>query len=524
MTKIFTLFPKLSFINWSPGIYSVIFLFLLSHTHLHFLDIVYFVVKDICGIDTKDQEWFCFNPQSLNQNGNRKNRTTMEGFYKATGKDRAIKSRGSLIGMKKTLVYHRGRTPNGEGTKWVMHEYRTTQDEFDGTHPGQKAFVLCRLFNNEEKSNKGGSAKSKPALAPLSPAFEVQVESHQTSIQSCYSEISDEMMSDVAKNQAAEVTSTEVGFNLDQSLNMFDVLSPADSPPSLSPITPDVLIPNISEDSTLINPPNNPDEFFHNTSCSQNNLAVDNETLKNMASFNDNGSCSGSDANAQVDQITSVTPAVSSPTIAEASLNEAESMLAPASVPQELGSGADNYPPSFRFSPAKNSDGIISNTKTPIEYKNDGYNTSVDRNQVEVVASDEVEACSNIFSISAEPLVSNMYSPFHSQVQAELYSSCTYHPSTNDRHWGVCDQYGTNEPDPIISKYWDSIYKPDVYFCNAYLGQNNLAVEEETLKNMASFLDNGSCGGSVANAQFEQEYQGLVRFEEIIKPKVSSSV
>ena len=45
MTKIFTLFPKLSFINWSPGIYSVIFLFLLSHTHLHFLDIVYLVVK-----------------------------------------------------------------------------------------------------------------------------------------------------------------------------------------------------------------------------------------------------------------------------------------------------------------------------------------------------------------------------------------------------------------------------------------------------------------------------------------------
>ena len=65
-------------------------------------------------------------------------------------------------------------------------------------------------------------------------------------------------------------------------------------------------------------------------------------------------------------------------------------MLAPASVPQELGSGADNYPPSFRFSPEKNSDGIISNTKTPIEYKNDGYNTSVDRNQVEVVTSDEV--------------------------------------------------------------------------------------------------------------------------------------
>ena len=56
------------------------------------------------------------------------------------------------------------------------------------------------------------------------------------------------------------------------------------------------LTPNISEDSTPINPLNNPDECFHNTSCSQNNHAVDNETLKN------NGLCGGSDANGQVSE------------------------------------------------------------------------------------------------------------------------------------------------------------------------------------------------------------------------------
>ena len=81
-------------------------------------------------------------------------------------------------------------------------------------------------------------------------------------------------------------------------LNMSNVPSLGDTPSSLSPIAPDVLTPNISEDSTL----NNQDECFHNTSCSQNNLAVDNETLKSMASFKDNGSCSGSDANAQVSE------------------------------------------------------------------------------------------------------------------------------------------------------------------------------------------------------------------------------
>ena len=105
-----------------------------------------------------------------------------------------------------------------------------------------------------------------------------------------------------------------------------------------------------------------------------------------------------------------------------------------------------------------------------------------------------------------------MYSPLHSQVQAELYSSCTYHPSANDRHWGVYDQYGTNEPDPIIFESWDSIYKPDVYFRNASLSQNNLAVDDENLKNMASFKDNGSCSGSDANAQVRQNCQDVYYF------------
>ena len=87
---------------------------------------------------------------------------------------------------------------------------------------------------------------------------------------------------------------------------------------------------------------------------------------------------------------TPVTPVVPSHTIAKAPLKEAESMEAPASVPPELGCEAENYPTSFQFSPAKNYDGITSNTKTPIEYKNDGYNTYADRNQVEVVTSDKV--------------------------------------------------------------------------------------------------------------------------------------
>ena len=97
----------------------------------------------------------------------------------------------------------------------------------------QKAFVLCRLFDNREKSTNGGPAtsldtsscieetKSKSSLAPVFPALDVQAETHQTSNQSCLAKIPDEMLSDatapvqcenasLAEKQEAEMTSPEV--------------------------------------------------------------------------------------------------------------------------------------------------------------------------------------------------------------------------------------------------------------------------------------------------------------------------
>jgi hypothetical protein len=102
---------------------------------------------DFSGIATKDLEWFFFTQQERkHQNGNGINRLTKAGYWKSTGNDKKIYSGESLIGKKKILVFLIGRPPKGKGTCWVMHEYRTTLKEYDGTKPGQVGFLSPFIF------------------------------------------------------------------------------------------------------------------------------------------------------------------------------------------------------------------------------------------------------------------------------------------------------------------------------------------------------------------------------------------
>ncbi|XP_052207925.1 protein CUP-SHAPED COTYLEDON 2 [Diospyros lotus] len=109
-----------------------------------------------------EKEWYFFSLRDRKYpTGLRTNRATEAGYWKATGKDREIYSSKtcSLVGMKKTLVFYRGRAPKGEKSNWVMHEYRL-EGKFAYHYLSRSSkdeWVISRVF---QKSGAGGSAVS----------------------------------------------------------------------------------------------------------------------------------------------------------------------------------------------------------------------------------------------------------------------------------------------------------------------------------------------------------------------------
>jgi hypothetical protein len=76
---------------------------------------------------TWEKEWYFYCPRDRKyRNSARPNRVTGAGFWKATGTDRPIySSEGSkCIGLKKSLVFYKGRAAKGIETDWMMHEFR----------------------------------------------------------------------------------------------------------------------------------------------------------------------------------------------------------------------------------------------------------------------------------------------------------------------------------------------------------------------------------------------------------------
>ncbi|CAI0376848.1 unnamed protein product [Linum tenue] len=93
-----------------------------------------------------EKEWFFYVPRDRKyRNGDRPNRVTTSGYWKATGADRMIRTESSRsIGLKKTLVFYSGKAPKGIRTSWIMNEYRLPHHD---TQRYQKTEIsLCRVY------------------------------------------------------------------------------------------------------------------------------------------------------------------------------------------------------------------------------------------------------------------------------------------------------------------------------------------------------------------------------------------
>lgn len=120
-------------------------------------------LPDKSRLKSRDLEWYFFSMLDKKyRNGSKTNRATEMGYWKTTGKDREILNGSKVVGMKKTLVYHKGRAPRGERTNWVMHEYRLVDQDLDKTGVHQDAFVLCRIFQKSGSGPKNGEQYGAP--------------------------------------------------------------------------------------------------------------------------------------------------------------------------------------------------------------------------------------------------------------------------------------------------------------------------------------------------------------------------
>ncbi|KAG0457613.1 hypothetical protein HPP92_022770 [Vanilla planifolia] len=120
-------------------------------------------LPDKSVLKSGDKQWFFFSPRDRKYpNGSRSNRATINGYWKATGKDRTISHDSKSVGYKKTLVYYRGRAPKGQRTDWVMHEYTLEGLLLVNLDSVQDSYALYKLFMKSGPGPKNGEQYGAP--------------------------------------------------------------------------------------------------------------------------------------------------------------------------------------------------------------------------------------------------------------------------------------------------------------------------------------------------------------------------
>ncbi|CAI9780665.1 unnamed protein product [Fraxinus pennsylvanica] len=139
-----------------------------------------FIMPELASTGEKESYFYCPRDRKY-RNSTRPNRVTGSGFWKATGTDRPICSSDGTkcIGLKKSLVFYRGRAAKGIKTDWMMHEFRlpstldtaTPKKFLNKNLPASDSWAICRIF---KKSNSMAQrAISQSWVASLSEAPDV---------------------------------------------------------------------------------------------------------------------------------------------------------------------------------------------------------------------------------------------------------------------------------------------------------------------------------------------------------------
>ncbi|XXG78357.1 hypothetical protein AAC387_Pa08g2314 [Persea americana] len=134
------------------------------------IDVCKFDPWDLPG-DSKQERYFFSIREAKYPNGNRPNRATGSGYWKATGLDKQIVASRSnqVVGMKKVLVFYRGKPPKGSRTDWIMHEYRLSdatgsrgcivpqrKNSTQNAMMQMEDWVLCRIFLKKRSAKNDG--------------------------------------------------------------------------------------------------------------------------------------------------------------------------------------------------------------------------------------------------------------------------------------------------------------------------------------------------------------------------------